>query len=212
MATAEKRQKTRARFRLGSYTLWLNGIFNATVHALARVVPGGKDLRPLLHRLRGVKISSNVYIGDDVYIDGDHPASVEIHDDVVIAPRCTIIAHTGPGKPGKVVIQKRAAIAAGCLIICGYGKTLTVGEGAVISAGTTILNDVPPHTLCGAPRVKVYGSVAVPWHEAGTFEEFRRGLQPARMLGTKRTVKSETSDASVASGAKSYAMPDKSEH
>jgi acetyltransferase-like isoleucine patch superfamily enzyme len=131
-----------------------------------------------MHRLRGVKIYGSVYIGDDVYLDEDHPESVEIHDQVVIAHRCTIIGHTRG--VGKIVIEKQAAIGSGCLIVCGPGQTLTIGEGSVISAGSTISHDIPPHTLCGAPRIKAFGKVTVPFTATTTYEHFRRGLVPMR--------------------------------
>jgi acetyltransferase-like isoleucine patch superfamily enzyme len=145
---------------------------------MARVLPGGYTLRPFLHRLRGVKIHGSVYIGDDVYIDEEHPESVEIHDEVVIAHRCTIIGHTRG--VGKIVIGKQSAIAAGCLIVCGPGRTLTIGEGAVISAGSTLSHDIPPHTLCGPPRIKTYGYVTVPFTMNTAYEQFRRGLRPMK--------------------------------
>jgi acetyltransferase-like isoleucine patch superfamily enzyme len=145
---------------------------------MARVLPGGGDLRPFLHRLRGVKIHGSVYIGDDVYLDEDCPESVEIHDGVVIAHRCTIIGHTKG--VGKIVIEKQAAIGSGCLIVCRAGQTLTIGEGAVISAGSTVSHDIPPRTLCGAPRIKAFGKVTVPLTINMKYEQFRRGVEPMR--------------------------------
>jgi acetyltransferase-like isoleucine patch superfamily enzyme len=172
----------RARYRLSTYKSFLKGVlrrgFNRTLHMMARVLPGGEDLRPFLHRLRGVKIHGHVYIGDDVYLDEDYPESVEIHDGAVIAHRCTIIGHTKG--VGKIVIKKQAAIGSGCLIVCRAGQTLTIGEGAVISAGSTVSNDIPPRTLCGAPRIKVFGKVTVPFTVDMTYERFRRGVEPMR--------------------------------
>jgi acetyltransferase-like isoleucine patch superfamily enzyme len=145
---------------------------------MARFLPGGHKLRPFLHRLRGVKIYGKVYIGDDVYIDEDNPESVEIHDEVVIGHRCTIIGHTRG--IGKIVIEKQAAIASGCLIVCGPGQKLTIGEGAVISAGSTVSHDIAPSSLCGAPRIRAFGKVTVPFTFNTTYEQFRRGVEPIR--------------------------------
>jgi hypothetical protein len=170
----------RARYRLRTYLDLVKTLFrpNYILHFLARNLPGGADLRPFLHRLRGVKIYGGVWIGDDVYLDQDYPETVEIHDGAVIAARCTIVGHTRGA--GKVIIGERAAIGAGCTIVCTAGKTLTIGEGAVVSAGATVLNDVPPFTLCGAPRVQMFGNVTVPFTLQTTYEEFRRGVQPLR--------------------------------
>lgn len=168
----------RQRYRPSFYKTLFRMGFNGILHLMARVLPGGSNLRPFLHRLRGVKISGRVFIGDDVYLDEDYPESVEIHDGAVIGPRCTIIAHTRG--VGKIVIEKQAAIAAGCLIVCAPGQTLTIGEGAVISAGSTVSHDIPPHTLCGAPRIKAFGKITVPFTLDTTYEKFRRGLEPMR--------------------------------
>jgi len=176
----KRKRLIRHRYRPSTYIDLLRMGFSGILHLMARVLPGGSDLRPFLHRLRGVNIRGQVYIGDDVYIDLDHPECVEIHDGVVIAPRCTIIAHFGPGGAGKIVIEKQAAIAAGCVIVCAHGQTLTIGEGAVISAGSTVSHDIPPYTLCGAPRIKAFGKVTKPFSVAHTYEEFRRGLEPMR--------------------------------
>jgi acyl-[acyl carrier protein]--UDP-N-acetylglucosamine O-acyltransferase len=158
-------------------------IFNRILHPLARFLPGSTTLRPFLHRLRGVKIHGEVFIGDEVYLENEFPECVEIHDGVLIGLRSTIIAHARG--PGKIVIEKQAVIAAGCLIVCGTGQTLTIGEGAVISAGSTVSHDIPPYTLCGAPRIKAYGKVTVPFTLDTSIEEFRRGVRPMRATRSK---------------------------
>jgi acetyltransferase-like isoleucine patch superfamily enzyme len=169
----------RSRYQLGTLIGVLRSFtLNSLLHFLARVLPGGFSLRPFLHRLRGVKIGEDVWIGDDVYLDEDFPGAIEIQDNAAIATRCTLIAHTKG--VGKIIIEKGAAIGAGSVIACGFGQKLTVGEGAVVSAGSTVLNDIPPFTLCGPPRIKAYGRVTVPFREAETFEQFRRGVQPIR--------------------------------
>jgi hypothetical protein len=43
-----------------------------------------------------------------------------------------------------------------------------------------VLNSIPAFTLCGPPRIQVYGHVTVPFREAETFEQFKRGVQPIR--------------------------------
>ncbi len=150
--------------------------FNRLLHLMARSLPGSTNLRPFLHRLRGVKISGNVFIGDAVYLESEYPECVEIHDGALIGLRSTIVAHTR--SPGKIVIEKQACISAGCLIVCAPGKTLTIGEGAVISAGSTVQNDIPSYTLCGAPRIKTFGQITVPFTLDVSYKEFMGGLRP----------------------------------
>jgi len=153
-------------------------IFNRILHLMARSLPGSTNLRPFLHRLRGVKICGRVFIGDDVYLENEYPECVEIHDGAMIGLRSTLIAHTRGS--GKIVIGKQAVVTAGCLIVCAQGKTLTIGEGAVISAGSTVQNDIPPYTLCGMPRIKAFGKITVPFTFDMEQEEFMRGLKPMR--------------------------------
>ena len=69
-------------------------VCNRLLHQLARSLPGASSLRPFLHRLRGVKIHGKVYIGDDVYLENEYPECIEIHDEVQIGLRTTVIAHT----------------------------------------------------------------------------------------------------------------------
>jgi len=175
----------RSRYQLSTYITTLKMILcmNTFLHFCARVLPGGFSLRPFLHRLRGVRVGRDVWIGDDVYLDEDQPESLEIQDGVAIATRCTIIGHTKG--TGRIVIEKYAAIGAGCIIVCASGQTLTIGEGSVISAGATISSSIPPYTLCGPPRIQTFGTVEVPFRAATTIEEFRRGVRPLKGIEPK---------------------------
>jgi acetyltransferase-like isoleucine patch superfamily enzyme len=157
-------------------------IFNRVLHLLARFLPGATNLRPFLHRLRGVKIHGTVFIGDDVYLENEHPDCVEIHDGAGIGLRSTIIAHTGGiGEHGRIVIEKNAAIMSCCTITCSPGQNLTIGEGSVLSAGSVVSNDVPPHTLCAGPRIRTLAKVTVPYTLDARYEDFVRGLRPLRV-------------------------------
>jgi acetyltransferase-like isoleucine patch superfamily enzyme len=157
-------------------------IFNRALHLMARFLPGSTSLRPFLHRLRGVKIQGRVFIGDDVYLENEYPDCVEIHDGAGIGLRSTIIAHSGDiGERGKIVIGKNAAIMSCCTVICSAGQTLTVGEASVLSAGSVLTNDVPPHTLCAGPRVRAVATVTVPYTLKAKHGDFVRGLRPLRV-------------------------------
>lgn len=169
-------------------------------------------LRPFFYRLRAVRIYGKVVIGDDVYIDPVYPYCVEIHDGAVIAARCTIIA--AAKGPGKIIIGKNVAIGAGCVIVCSVGQTLTIGEGAVISAGSTVGHDIPPYTLCGTPRIKAFARVTVPLTKDQDYETFKRGLRPLRPETGKQAPSSKeiketprAADTSSPGGGKEDAAP-----
>ena len=70
------------------------GALNRTLGMLARFLPGATSIRPVIHKLRGVKIKGRIFIGDDVYIENEYPEQVEIEDGAQIMVRCTILAHT----------------------------------------------------------------------------------------------------------------------
>lgn len=153
-------------------------VSNRLLHLLARFLPGATSLRPFLHRLRGMKVAKGVFIGDEVYLDNEHPEAIELCEGALIGLRSTIVAHTRG--PGRVVIGKNAVIGAGTLITCSGGKNLEIGEGAVIGAGSVVANSIPPFTLCGSPRVRALATVTVPFTLETSYQDFLRGLRPLR--------------------------------
>ncbi|MDD5233903.1 MAG: hypothetical protein PHG91_10965 [Syntrophales bacterium] len=153
-------------------------IANRVIHLLARNLPGSTSVRPFLHRLRGVKIHKNVWIGDDVYIDNDYPEMIEIHENAGILLRCTLLAHTRG--PGKIVIGKNVVVGCGCVISCPPNYTLTIGEGSVITANSVILKSIPPFSFVAAPQAKPVAKVTVPFFGNVSYDEFMAGLIPIK--------------------------------
>lgn len=134
------------------------------LHHLARhAFPS--TLRIFLHRLRGVKIGKNVYIGLDVHIDDDNTEMITIEEGVYIAPECMILTHKrdmsnySKGmwvgdcqfKKGPVRICKGAHIGSRVLIFPG----VTISEGAIIGANSLVTKDIPPYTLSIGTPAKV---------------------------------------------------------
>lgn len=157
-------------------------IVNRLFHWAARNCPGSTGLRPLLHRARGVAIGHNVFIGDDVYLDNEYPECIEIRDHVQISIRAIIVAHTRG--PGRVVLGKASFLGPNSVIVCGAGKVLTVGEGAVIGAGAVVTRSVPAHLFIAPPPAKPTARVGVPLPLAKSMEEFWTGLAPLRPEGS----------------------------
>jgi acetyltransferase-like isoleucine patch superfamily enzyme len=148
------------------------------VGRIAFLAPGGFSVRPWLHRLRGVAIGSNVWIGQLVYIDEIHPSDVTIGDNCTISLRTSIISHfySGPRRPtgnGKVVIEKDVFIGPHCVIL----SNVRIGEGAVIRAGSVVSRNVPAHTFWGPPAAEAVGVATVPLTPDHTYEEFLVGLK-----------------------------------
>ena len=151
---------------------------NRVLNLIARWSPGSTSLRPFLHRARGVQIGRNVFIGDDVFIDGEYPEMIEIQDGAAVSMRAMIIAHTKG--PGRVVIGKEAFVGPQAVILCNGGKVLTIGEGAIISAGCVVSRNVPPRTVLVPAATRVAGHATISLASARTMEEFWSGLRPLR--------------------------------
>lgn len=153
-------------------------ISNRGLHLLARYLPGSTSVRPFLHRLRGVNIGKDVFIGDDVYLENEHPNAVEIQDGVHVSVRAIILAHTRGC--GRIVIEKDAFIGINTVIATSGNKTLRIGEGAVIGAGIVITRDVPARAFVAGETPKPIANAGVPLTKAETLEDFVRGLTPIR--------------------------------
>ena len=148
------------------------------LHLLARFVPGATGLRPFLHRLRGVQVGKDVFIGDEVYLENEYPERVEIHDGVQISVRATILAHTRG--PGRVVLEKNAYIGPHVLLVTSADKVLRIGEGAVVGAGCVITKDVESYTFVMGEFGKPTAQVRLPLSKADRLEDFIKGLAPLK--------------------------------
>lgn len=148
------------------------------LHLVARLLPGASSFRPFLHRLRGVQVGGNVFIGDDVYLENEYPDRVEIQDGVQISIRATILAHTRG--PGWIILEKDSYIGPHAIVITTAGKVLRIGAGAVIGAGCVITKDVKPRMFVSGEFGKAVAEVRVPLSKANNMDDFIRGLVPLK--------------------------------
>jgi acetyltransferase-like isoleucine patch superfamily enzyme len=156
--------------------LWKR-VVNRLLHSLAKSLPGCESLRPFIHKLRGVKISGKVFIGDEVYIENEYPENVEIQDEAAILLRSTIIAHFRQGY-GKVIICKKARIAAGCIVSASSKDPLIIGEGALVAAGSVVTKNVPPYTFVGGVPAKPIAKMTIPATQKTKWEDVKKGMVP----------------------------------
>lgn len=154
----------------------LRRLSNRILGTMARFAPGSTTVRPFLHRLRGVRITGRVFIGDDVYIENEYPECIELHEGAQICLRSILIAHTRG--PGRIVIGKDAFVGANCVLTALPGVTLTIGEGAVIATSSVVASDVPARTLFGIEKAKPLAMVSVPLAMGTSYERFLCGLRP----------------------------------
>lgn len=159
--------------------IMLTELFQRALNKIAFNAPGGYTIRPLLHKLRGVKIGEGVWISQRVYIDELHPDAVYIGNHSTIGIGSMIITHLywGPKRkdhPGKVIIEDDVFVGPNCIIL----PDVVIGQGSVIQAGTVVSRKVPAGTLLGAPRAEALGRVTIPLTHNFSYEKFKKGLKP----------------------------------
>lgn len=119
------------------------------------------NLAVKFQRWKGVNIGKHVYIGPKTFIDVLYPQLITIEDYVSIG-YSMIFAHANatnsylikakifPRDVKPVIIKRGAWIAAGCIILPG----VTIGEHAIIGAGSLVNKDIPPRTLAAGTPAK----------------------------------------------------------
>ncbi|QKD02636.1 sugar O-acetyltransferase [Mesorhizobium loti] len=110
-----------------------------------------------------IRVGRNVFINQNcTFYD---LGGLDIADDVLIGPNVSLITSGHPLEPSRrrafttakpIVIERNVWIAAGATVIGG----VTVGENAVVAAGSVVTRDVPPNTLVGGNPARVIRSIA----------------------------------------------------
>lgn len=100
----------------------------------------------------GVKIQNNVSVYDDVIIE----------DDVFLGPSCVFTNVVNPRafverkhEYKKTIVKRGVSIGANATIVCG----VTIGEYALVGAGSVVTKDVPPYALVYGVPAEVHGKV-----------------------------------------------------
>jgi acetyltransferase-like isoleucine patch superfamily enzyme len=115
-----------------------------TVVEIQRGVEIGENCKISSHSFicEGVKIENNVFIGHNVTFVNDR------------YPRATnedgSIQTDADWKLETTLIKKGASIGSSVTILCG----ITVGEGALVGAGSVVTKDVAPHTIVAGNPAK----------------------------------------------------------
>lgn len=142
----------------------VRSVFNRLLHSMARGLPMYPAWRVTLHRMRGVNIGKRVFIGSDVFIDNTYPECVIIEDFVTIISRTFIVGHTFDPlhlknilnedktkiKSG-VTLKKGCYVGAQSCILAG----VTIGECAIVGAGSVVTEDIPSYSLAVGVPAKV---------------------------------------------------------
>lgn len=113
-----------------------------------------------LHRMRGIKIGKEVFIGSHVIFDEIYPELITIEDYVELGDGCKLYAHSHgpallrdlyPRTTAPIKICKSVWVAPGCTILQG----VTIGECAVIGVGSVVTQSIPPYSVAVGSPAKV---------------------------------------------------------
>jgi acetyltransferase-like isoleucine patch superfamily enzyme len=164
------------------------GIRNRALQILALYAPGGDSTRVLLHRLRGVQIGDQSWIGFDTLIEPSYPHRVVIGNRVAIGIRVLILAHfahhgrnreASGGELGERVsvrIEDDVFIGPGAVIM----PNVTIGAGAVVTAGSVVTRSVAPLTMVQGNPAKPIARCGIPLGLETPIKEFYRRLTPIK--------------------------------
>ena len=102
----------------------------------------------------GVKIQNNVSVYDDVIIEDDVFCGPSCVFTNVVNPRAFVERKT---EYKKTIVKKGASIGANATIVCG----VTIGEYALVGAGSVVTKDVAPFSLVYGTPARVMGRVDI---------------------------------------------------
>ncbi len=116
-------------------------------------------------RMTGCTVGKNVCIGLDVYYDVGNAHMITIEDNVWITSRCLLLCHRRDMKQyfkgdcimdmpyikAPIILKQGCHIGMGSIIMPG----VTVGEGAVVGAGSLVTKDVPAWSVVAGNPAKV---------------------------------------------------------
>lgn len=124
-----------------------------------------RKIRPILWRWMGAKVGKDCFIGYEVWVDMTNTELIEMEDHVHIANRCLLLCHQRDlsdyhigddyAKLGyhkrKIVLKKGCLIGMNSMVMPG----VTIGEGAIVGAGSLVTKDIPAWTIATGRPAKV---------------------------------------------------------
>lgn len=124
-----------------------------------------RKLRPALLRKMGCKVGKNVFVGDNVRIDLSHADMITIDDHAHIASGVRLLCHQRNmsnycvgddyAKLGYIIkpihLCKGSLVGMESFVMPG----VTIGEGAIVGAGSLVTKDVPAWTIATGRPAKV---------------------------------------------------------
>jgi acetyltransferase-like isoleucine patch superfamily enzyme len=156
------------------------------IWAFTHVLPGaviGEDCNICDH----VFVENDVVVGDRVTVkcgvqlwDG-----VRLEDDVFVGPNVTFTndpfprSRQRPAAFSPTTVRHGASIGANATLLCD----LTIGPGAMVSAGAVVTRDVPANAIVAGNPAQIIGYVGTDVHELASTPSTTEGLEPLAVGG-----------------------------
>lgn len=122
-------------------------------------------IRPRVWRWIGATVGNKTFIGYEVWMDFNNAELIELEDNVHVANRCLLLCHqrdisnyfVGDDYSKLPYHHRKIHLKKGCLI--GMDTTIlpgvTIGEGAIVGAGSLVTKDIPAWTIASGRPAKV---------------------------------------------------------
>jgi acetyltransferase-like isoleucine patch superfamily enzyme len=156
------------------------GLKNRFAQYVARFIPGATSTRVWLHRIRGVKIGNDVFIGTDVLMETAHPERISIGDHVIIGIRSILVAHfdaheidRGNENSTFITIEDDVFLGPGVIVL----PNVRIGRGAVVTAGSVVTHSVPARTMVQGNPARPVARCNTPLRRNTPIWQFYRDLK-----------------------------------
>lgn len=130
-----------------------------------------RKIRPWVLRKVGCHVGKDVFIGSGVYIDAGHADLIYIDDHAHVTARTVLLCHKRelkdycvgddyaklPYKVGKIHLKKGCSTGTDTLIMPG----VTIGEGAIVGAGSLVTKDIPDWAIAMGRPAKVVKQIPI---------------------------------------------------
>lgn len=145
---------------------WWNGILlNYCMNSAIMGTLNYRKIRPIIWRWIGAKVGKDCFIGCGVWMDITHSDLIEMEDHVHIANRCMLLCHQRDlsgycigddyaklsYRTSKITLKKGCLLGMETFVMPG----VTIGEGAIIGAGSLVTKDIPAWTIAAGRPAKV---------------------------------------------------------
>ena len=139
----------------------LNWLMNSPL--LSPLLP--RKVRPWILRRIGCKVGKDTFIGSDIWVDAGHADLITIEDHVHVTGRTVLLCHKKnladyykgddygklPYMTGRIHLKRGCSTGTGTIVMPG----VTIGEGAVVGAGSLVVKDIPDWTIAIGRPAKV---------------------------------------------------------